>query len=140
MKHELDTLTEEYISQLRKCSAAKTLEQLQDAYTNASSTRDELYEYIYSAYDDNQSDELEAALADFIVKEATITDEHPFPTFDDTVDGYELFEDYPTYFQRFGCMNTHNIVSWDDSNILFHDIDSDLIEIIQRPDVLMQGM
>lgn len=141
MRQELDVLVKEYESELRKCGEAQSLEQLQEAYTNVSSMQDELYDYINDMY--SQSDDPEGNSQLEMMKmmewEATIAEKYPFPAFDDSMDEYELFDEYPTYFQRYGCMDVDNIISWDDNSILFHDIESNCIEIIRRPDVLMRG-
>ena len=142
MRPELDILIEEYELELKKCGEAKTLEQLQEAYTNVSSMRDELYDYIHDLYsrkDEDAEEGFQEEMTKLMRREAEITAKYPFPVFDDTMDEYELFDEYPTYFQRYGCMDVDYILSWDENSILFHDIESDLIEIIQRPDVLMRG-
>lgn len=134
----LEALIEEYIQELIKCGQATSLEQLQEAYTNVSSTRDELYEYMAEMYSDDE-EQFQVELANLMDKETETTVKYPFPIFDEELDEVALFEDYTTYFQRYGCMEVDNILSWDENNILFHDLESDLVEIIQRPDVLMRG-
>lgn len=134
----LEALIEEYIQELIKCGQATSLEQLQEAYTNVSSTRDELYEYMAEMYSDDE-EQFHLELANLMDKETETTVKYPFPIFDEELDEVALFEDYTTYFQRYGCMEVDNILSWDENNILFHDLESDLVEIIQRPDVLMRG-
>jgi hypothetical protein len=140
MRSEMTTLTAEYELELKKCGEAQTLEQLQEAYTNVSSMRDELYDYIIGLFPRApDQDELQRELDELMDLEASLTDKYPFPIFDETADEVALFEEYPTYFQRYGCMDVNYIISWDENSVLFHDVDADLIEIIQRPDVLMRG-
>ena len=52
----------------------------------------------------------------------------------DTIDS--LFEDYNGYFQRFGCLNAEQIISWSDKEVLFDD-EFGNIDIITRPDNLV---
>lgn len=140
MKSEMATLTAEYELELKRCGEAQTLEQLQEAYTNVSSMRDELYDYIVSSFPPSQEEtDLQRDLDELMSIEADLTEKYPFPVFDETMDEVVLFEEYPTYFQRYGCMDVNYIISWDENSVLFHDVDADLIEIIQRPDVLMRG-
>jgi hypothetical protein len=56
---------------------------------------------------------------------------------DDGIDQVDsLFEDYNGYFQRFGCLNAEQIISWSDTEVLFDD-EFGNIDIVTRPDTLV---
>lgn len=142
---ELDKLMAEFEKEVIDCSKAKSLEALQEAYTNSNSMREEILTYIENNYTDEEKYE---EAKKFLTREGELLFEYSLeggthrpsiPIFDEALDEVDLFEEHESYFQRYGCLSVDWIISWDDSNILFHDIDSDLIEIIRRPDVLMQG-
>ena len=57
------------------------------------------------------------------------------PIFDDTFDVFESFDEYETYYQRYGCEAPEFIVSWDPENVLWTD--GLTIDFIKRPDILM---
>ena len=61
------------------------------------------------------------------------------PVFDHTFNPDSSFEEYEGYYQRYGCMTPDYLVSWDNQNILFDDTEGN-IEIVARPDVLMDNM
>jgi hypothetical protein len=47
-----------------------------------------------------------------------------------------MFEDYGSYFQRYGCLTSDQIISWDNENVLFDD-EFGNVEIVKRPDILL---
>ena len=48
----------------------------------------------------------------------------------------QMFDDYGSYFQRYGCMSSEQIISWDRENVLFDD-EFGNVEIVKRPDILL---
>jgi hypothetical protein len=48
----------------------------------------------------------------------------------------QMFEDYGSYFQRYGCLSPDQIISWDTENVLFDD-EFGNVEIVKRPDILL---
>jgi hypothetical protein len=64
------------------------------------------------------------------------------PIFDESIyfeDIEKMFDDYGSYFQRYACLVPDQIVSWDKENVLFND-DMGNVEIIKRPDVIVNGL
>jgi hypothetical protein len=72
------------------------------------------------------------------MESALIDESNGIPVFDDSFDIYESFDEYESYYQRYGCLTPEFVVSWDTENILFDDGDGN-IEIVARPDVLMRN-
>lgn len=137
------TLVNEYNKNVRLCSQTKSLEEVENYYTNIILGRDEIYDLIYKYFDNTSvGDNVDKKLADFNTMEIDLFNSYPIPCFDTTLNIFDLFSDYEPYFQRYGCMFVDNIISWNESEILFHDYEMDdyemdIIEIIPRPDVLM---
>jgi hypothetical protein len=48
----------------------------------------------------------------------------------------QMFEEYGSYFQRYGCLSPDQIISWDNENVLFDD-EFGNVEIVKRPDILL---
>lgn len=117
---------------------SESLEQLQDAYTNSESSREELFTWVFQSLDDEDA---QADYFEIIGKTETKLweDVGEIPIFDTEFDVYESFDEYEGYYQRYGCMTPEFVISWDGQNILFDDGDGN-IEIVARPDVLMDGI
>lgn len=136
MNNNFKKLLEQYSEEWKSVVSAQTLEQLEESYTNVESTRDEIMNLVFSTIDDEQEQgqyfstfgELETSLWENVGE---------IPIFDETFDIYESFDEYESYYQRYGCMTPEFIVSWDSENVLFTD--GEVVEIVARPDVLMNG-
>ena len=137
MNNNFTKLLEQYSEEWKSVVSAQTLEQLEESYTNVESTREEIMNLVFTTIDDEQEQgqyfstfgELETHLWEN-VGEILI--------FDETFDIYESFDEYESYYQRYGCMTPEFIVSWDSENVLFTD--GEVVEIVARPDVLMNGV
>jgi len=137
MNNDFKKLIETYIEDWTAVSSAQSLEQLQDAYTNSESSKEEILNWIF----ENVSDEEEQGqyfatfgdTEDFLFQNIGI-----IPMFDPEFDPDASFEEYEGYYQRYGCMTPEYLVSWDNQNILFDDGEGN-IEIVARPDVLMDN-
>lgn len=136
MNNNFKKLLEQYSEEWQSVVSSQTLEQLEESYTNSESTREEIMNLVFTTIDDEQEQgqyfstfgELETHLWENVGE---------IPIFDETFDIYESFDEYESYYQRYGCMTPEFIVSWDSENVLFTD--GEVIEIIARPDVLMSG-
>lgn len=136
MSNNFKTLIENYTSELERCIVAETLEQLQDAYTNMESSREEIFDWVYQNVETEE--EQYAYFSTFGQAEAdTLDGTTGIPIFDETFDIYDSFDQYEAYYQRYGCMTPEFVVSWDTENFLFDDGEAN-IEIVARPDVLMR--
>lgn len=135
----LQSLLDMYRASVIACSVATSLEHVQEAYTNYNSNEEEIFDLIHQTYTDSKDIELALALYAKVDDELRGCDQDWIPMFDPTLHVYEMYDDYEGYFQRYGLTNADLIVSWDESNVLFHDIESDQIEIIRRPDLLVVG-
>lgn len=137
MNNDFNKMLDSYSSEWEQCLNAQTLEQLQDSYTNVESTREEILNWVF---DNIKSDEEQSEyFVTFGQMESALIDEsNGIPVFDDSFDIYESFDEYESYYQRYGCLTPEFVVSWDTENILFDDGDGN-IEIVARPDVLMRN-
>ena len=136
MNNNFKKLLEQYSEEWQSVVSSQTLEQLEESYTNSESTREEIMNLVFTTIDDEQEQgqyfstfgELETHLWENVGE---------IPIFDEVFDIYESFDEYESYYQRYGCMTPEFIVSWDTENVLFTD--GEVIEIVDRPDVLMNG-
>jgi hypothetical protein len=137
MNNDFNKMLDSYSSEWEQCLNTQTLEQLQDSYTNVESTREEILNWVF---DNIKSDEEQSEyFVTFGQMESALIDEsNGIPVFDDSFDIYESFDEYESYYQRYGCLTPEFVVSWDTENILFDDGDGN-IEIVARPDVLMRN-
>jgi hypothetical protein len=137
MNNDFNKMLDSYSSEWEQCLNTQTLEQLQDSYTNVESTREEILNWVF---DNIKSDEEQSEyFVTFGQMESALIDEsNSIPVFDDSFDIYESFDEYESYYQRYGCLTPEFVVSWDTENILFDDGDGN-IEIVARPDILMRN-
>lgn len=135
MNSNFKQLIQSYSDEWEQVLGAESLEQLQDRYTNFESTRDEILTWVFENIEseEEQSDYFNTFGS---VESEMIDDSTGVPVFDTSFDIYESFDEYESYYQRYGCLTPEFVVSWDEQNILFDDGDGN-IEIVARPDVLM---
>lgn len=118
---------------------SKSLGDLKERYTLFELEREKLIEWVNSNF--SESDELYHAYIDKIGEfEYRLFEEYGgIPIFDDNFSSEDmdnLFEDYISYFQRYGCLDITQIISWDRTNILLED-ELGSVEAVVRPDVLL---
>jgi hypothetical protein len=136
MNNDFKKLLDQYSEEWKEVASAQSLEQLESAYTNSESTREEILIWVF----ENISDENEQGqyFSTFGELENHLWENvGDVPIFDETFDVYDSFDDYESYYQRYGCLTPEFVISWDGENVLFTD--GEIIEIIARPDVLMNG-
>lgn len=147
MRNEFDKKLKEFAEIFGIAKSSKNLEELKDKYIDFEAKREEIFEWIVKTF---QSDEDKSQyLTEFAnyehglwVDSNTSTLIGEIPIFDDTIffeDIEQMFEDYGSYFQRYGCLIPDQIVSWDKENVLFND-EMGNVEIIKRPDVIVNGL
>lgn len=135
MNNDFKTLIQSYSDEWENVTSAETLEQLQDAYTNFESTREEILTWVFENME-TEEEQSEYFNTFGTMESELIDNSNGVPIFDQSFDIYESFDEYESYYQRYGCLTPEFVVSWDEQNILFDDGDGN-IEIVARPDVLM---
>ena len=135
MNNNFKNLLDSYSSEWKSVSESETLEQLQDSYTNFESTREEILNWVFDNV--NQEEEQSEYFTTFGQIESSLVDgSDGIPIFDQSFDIYESFEEYESYYQRYGCLTPEFVVSWDTENIVFDDGEGHL-ETVPPPDVVM---
>lgn len=128
MNNEFNELLSRYNAAAEEIQSASSLEELRDLYANLLESEEAIFNLVFETTEDEvEQGKLLAQL------------EAPgMPVFFDDFDVEESFDQYESYYQRYGCMTPDFVLSWDEGNVLFEDEDGNL-EIVARPDVLMNG-
>lgn len=139
MSNEFKSIMEDMENSFIELHKSKSLGDLKERYTSFELQREKLVEFVNSNF--SESDELYHTYIDRIGDfEYRLFDQYGgIPVFDDNFsddDMDELFENYISYFQRYGCLNSTQIISWDRTNILLED-ELGSVEAVVRPDVLL---
>ncbi len=142
--NKFNLLLNEFKENFIVVSNAETLEDLKEKYISLEITRENIHEWILgNCPDDEQKAEYFNKFGKF--ENSLWTEDSNgevlvgVPIFDldisfDEID--QMFDDYGSYFQRYGCLSPDQIVSWDSENVLFDD-EFGNVEIVKRPDVLL---
>ena len=147
MNNNFEQMLEEFASIFELAKKSSNLEELKDNYIKFEDKREFIFEWIM---DNNSDDEIRNEFVskfanfehDLWVDSNTKTLIGEIPIFDDSIffeDIEKMFDDYGSYFQRYGCLVPDQIVSWDKDNVLFND-EFGNVEIIKRPDVIVNGV
>lgn len=144
MRDEFNKKLQEFSEVFRYVISAENLEKLKDAYFSFEEKREEIFHWVFQYdCDEEQKNEYLTELAmfehDFWIDKKTRNLIAEVPIFDDSIlfeDIEKMFDEYGSYFQRFGCLRPDQIISWDRQNVLFMDEFSN-IEIVKRPDILL---
>ena len=147
MNNNFEKMLEEFSSIFELAKKSSNLEELKIHYISFEEKREIIFEWIMT---NNTSDEEKSEYLsrfanyehDLWVDSETKTLIGEIPIFDDTIyfeDIEKMFDDYGSYFQRYGCLVPDQIVSWDKDNVLFND-EFGNVEIIKRPDVIVNGV
>lgn len=138
--NKFDQLLADFKSEFSLVTQSKTLEELRENYTNFQIKRENVFEWVMTSIDDD--DMKGEYLTNFSMFEHHLwIDKNTgnvigeIPIFDEN-DIEDIFDEYDSYFQRYGCLTVDQIVSWDTQNVLFDD-EFGNIDIIKRPDVLL---
>ena len=131
-------------SNFKQASDATDLQDLKEKYIALEISRDNVFDWIIENNPEEQDKyeymskfgKFESSLWETDKSQELIVG---IPIFDldisfDEID--QMFEDYGSYFQRFGCLSSDQIISWDNENVLFDD-EFGNVEIVKRPDVLL---
>ncbi len=147
MRNEFEVMLKEFAQVFDVAKKSKNLEELRDNYIVFEAKREQIFEWVVNTFesDDDKSQYL-TEFANFEhdlwvdVSSKSLIGE--IPIFDDSIfyeDIEKMFDDYGSYFQRYGCLIPDQVVSWDKENVLFND-EMGNIEIIKRPDVIVNGL
>ena len=133
-KNDFKKMLNEFEAEFIKVNNSENLQQLKENYIKLELVRESVFDSLFEKVLD--TDERGEFLKTFSKFEYEIP--YSIPLFGnddlDTIDS--LFEDYNGYFQRFGCLNAEQIISWSDKEVLFDD-EFGNIDIITRPDNLV---
>lgn len=147
MNNNFQQMLEEFSSIFELAKKSSNLEELKIHYISFEDKREVIFGWIMdNQTDDETRNEYVNKFANFEhdlwVDSNTKTLIGEIPTFDDAIyfeDIEKMFDDYGSYFQRFGCLIPDQIVSWDKESVLFND-EMGNVEIIKRPDVIVNGL
>lgn len=147
MNSKFEKMLEEFASIFEVAKKSTNLEELKTRYIDFENKREVIFEWVMNTFtDDEQRGQYLSRFANFEhdlwVDSNTKTLIGDIPTFDDSIyfeDIEKMFDDYGSYFQRYACLVPDQIVSWDKENVLFND-DMGNVEIIKRPDVIVNGI
>ena len=133
-KNDFKKMLNEFEAEFIKVNNSENLQQLKENYIKLELVRESVFDSLFEKVLD--TDERGEFLKTFSKFEYEIP--YSIPLFGnddlDTIDS--LFEDYNGYFQRFGCLNAEQIISWSDTEVLFDD-EFGNIDIVTRPDNLV---
>lgn len=142
--NKFETLLSEFERNFKLTSDATDLEDLKEKYISLEISRENVFEWIISnIQEDEQKGEYLNKFGKFEnslwYSDGTTEISSGIPVFDlsisfDEID--QMFDDYGSYFQRYGCLSPDQIVSWDNENVLFDD-EFGNVEIVKRPDILL---
>lgn len=139
MSNEFYKLEKVFKEKFKSVNDSNNLQELKTNYLEFQIVREELIDWVNSSFEED-TDEFRAVLKKLTDLEySTIFKENSIPIFDDneSYDDIEnIFEEHTSYFQRYGCLDSSNIISWDQKSVLVEDEIGNL-EIVSRPDVLL---
>lgn len=142
--NKFETLLAEFERNFKLTSDAINLEDLKEKYISLEISRENVFEWIISnIQEDEQKGEYLNKFGKFENSlwygDSSTEISAGIPVFDlsisfDEID--QMFDDYGSYFSRYGCLSPDQIISWDNENVLFDD-EFGNVEIVKRPDILL---
>jgi hypothetical protein len=134
MNSNFKELSGQFADQWQKMSTVSNLNELRDEFSHLEEIRENILIWVFENTQDEEEQgnyfstfgELESSLAE---------SSGGIPIFDEEFDIYDSFDEYESYYQRYGCMVPEYVISWDETNVLWAD--EMTIDLIKRPDVLM---
>ena len=144
---KFEILLNEFGRNFKLVSDAFDLQDLKEKYIALEISRENIFDWIISnIQDDEQKGEYMQRFGKF-ENDMWIDDKSNeittgIPIFDlnisfDEID--QMFEEYGSYFQRYGCLSPEQVVSWDKENVMLVD-EMGNVEIVKRPDVIVNGL
>lgn len=133
-KNDFKKMLNEFEAEFIKVNNSENLQQLKENYIKLELVRETMFDSLFEKVVD--TDERGEFLKIFSKFEYEIPYSIPLFGNDDLDIIDSLFEEYNGYFQRFGCLNAEQIISWSDKEVLFDD-EFGNIDIVTRPDTLV---
>ena len=133
-KNDFKKMLNEFEEEFIKVNNSENLQQLKENYIKLELVRETMFDSLFEKVVD--TDERGEFLKIFSKFEYEIPYSIPLFGNDDLDIIDSLFEEYNGYFQRFGCLNAEQIISWSDTEVLFDD-EFGNIDIVTRPDTLV---
>ena len=134
MNNNFQQLLDVYQHNWERVVKATSLDDVEKTYMISDESRDNALNWIFENVEEGE--EQTQYFEKFGRFESKLLDDMgDVPIFDDTFDVFESFDEYETYYQRYGCEAPEFIVSWDPENVLWTD--GLTIDFIKRPDILM---
>ena len=132
MNNDFEQLLSEYRKTWSELVKASSLDEIEERYMIADDAREEALNWIFESLEEEQPE----YFSKFGQFETNLVDEvGTIPVFDENFNIEDSFEEYETYYQRYGCMTPEYILSWDTETVLWTD--GLEVERVKRPDVLM---
>lgn len=142
MKNNFKELLTQYENKFILMVKSENLEDLKNKFSDSEGVRESAINWVFeNIKEEEEMSNYFSALSE--LEEHLFYNHGDIPAFGtSTFDEIEKsFNDYESYYQRYGCMLPEMIVSWDDQNVLFTDggqvSGSEIVEIVPRADVLM---
>ena len=132
MNNDFEQLLSEYRKTWSELVKASSLDEIEERYMIADDAREEALNWIFESLEEEQPE----YFSKFGQFETNLVDEvGTIPVFDENFNIEDSFEEYETYYQRYGCMTPEYLLSWDTETVLWTD--GLEVERVKRPDVLM---
>lgn len=132
MNNDFEQLLSEYRKTWSELVKASSLDEIEERYMIADDAREEALNWIFESLEEEQPE----YFSKFGQFETNLVDEAgTIPVFDENFNIEDSFEEYETYYQRYGCMTPEYVLSWDTVTVLWTD--GLEVERVKRPDVLM---
>jgi hypothetical protein len=140
MSSKFEELLRKHEDVYTKISQTSDLLDLKTQYSEFELIREELTDFVTSNFSEEDA-EYNYFFKRIERKESQLFEKYGgVPVFDDETSDDEIenvFDEYSSYFQRYGCLDYDQVISWDSDNFLIEDELGNL-EIVIRPDKLMR--
>lgn len=136
MNSNFKQLLEQFSSRWDAVVNSSNLEEVEKSFLLLEEVREDILNWVFENIEDEN--EQGSYFSTFGELESSLFESSGgIPIFDEDFDIYESFDEYETYYQRYGCMVPEFVISWDSDRVLWSDDEN--TDYIQRPDVLMCG-
>ncbi len=136
MNSNFKQLLEQFSSRWDAVVNSSNLEEVEKSFLLLEEVREDILNWVFENIEDEN--EQGSYFSTFGELESSLFESSGgIPIFDEDFDIYESFDEYETYYQRYGCMVPEFVISWDSDRVLWSDDEN--TDYIQRPDVLMGG-
>jgi hypothetical protein len=136
MNSNFKQLLEQFSSRWDAVVNSSNIEEVEKSFLLLEEVREDILNWVFENIEDEN--EQGSYFSTFGELESSLFESSGgIPIFDEDFDIYESFDEYETYYQRYGCMVPEFVISWDSDRVLWSDDEN--TDYIQRPDVLMGG-